>query len=484
MSWSKTLFLFSIAFILGIFISSFFGLSIIVPFFLFTGIALFFTKKRKIFVLGLISIFFAFGFFWHQVFEYREINNELLGFHSFEAKVVKDPSIRENSTHLVLSRVDEKESGKILVITGRYSKYSYGDILSVKGEVRKPDFFNEFDYPAYLAKDGIYYIVFNPEINLIRKEKSFKETIFNFKRKSQVFLYEKFPQPHASMLSALILGNKRDIPELWQQKLSYAGLRHVVAISGLHITVISAIILTLTTSLGRKKSFILSIFTIIFFVFITGMHSSAIRAGIMGSVFLISKIFGRINNSFRLIFFTAAVMLLFNPLLLRDDIGFQLSFLATIGIIELSPFFHSIFNFMPIKIRGFVSMSFAAYILTLPLLINSFNQISLVFPITNILVLPIVYLVMMLAAMFVLVSFISTSLAQIIFFPLWLLVTYIVKVTDIASRFRWSYLDVSDISLTFLFIYILAVLLLIRETRKKQLINIEYQKDERPLLLP
>jgi len=188
----------------------------------------------------------------------------------------------------------------------------------------------------------------------------------------------------------------------------------------------------------------------------TGLQSSAIRAGIMGTVASLAIFFGRMNNSLRIIFITAAIMLFFNPLLLAHDIGFQLSFLAVLGIILYSYFFEKIFWFAPAVLKEILAMSFASYVFTFPVLMYHFGSVSLVFPITNILIIPLLYPIMIIGIAFVFTSFVSEILAFFLLIPLWLMTQYLVLVVSYFSSFDWSSISFSvfwAIALVALFLF-------------------------------
>ena len=116
--------------------------------------------------------------------------------------------------------------------------------------------------------------------------------------------------------------------------------------TGMHVAVLAAIIMPVLIGLGfwRRQAFYFSILLIFFFIVLTGGQASTIRAGIMVSFFLLAQQLGRANVSIRGIVFAASLMLINNPLILKSDIGFQLSFLAVIGIIYLNPFLKELFS--------------------------------------------------------------------------------------------------------------------------------------------
>jgi len=255
----------------------------------------------------------------------------------------------------------------------------------------------------------------------------------------------------------MLLGDKRKISEEWKQKLNVAGVRHITAISGLHVTILTVILMTLLIGLGfwRQQAFYLTIIFITIFIVMTGLQSSAIRAGIMGGLFLLAQHLGRQNISSRAIVFAAAVMLLQlqNPFLLTLGVGFQLSFLAMIGIIYFLPAFRNWLKFIPIEsARTVLAMTFSAYLFTLPILIYNFGYVSLVAPLTNVLIVPLLYWIMMFGFLFAILGTILPVLGWILSFPVWILLTYIVKIVGWLSDLPLASLAFTNIHWIWIFI--------------------------------
>ena len=204
----------------------------------------------------------------------------------------------------------------------------------------------------------------------------------------------------------------------------------------------------------------------------------------MGSLFLLGQHLGRLSVSSRAIVFAAALMLAQNPLLLKLDVGFQLSFLAMMGIIYLMPIFRDYFlkrfpiewfqkywwlSWLPIKsLGGILVMTFSAYLFTLPILIYNFGYISLVAPITNILIVPLLYLIMIFGFLFGLAGMIWQPLGWLLSLPAWLLLTYVIKIVDISSKlpFAFKTLEISWIWLAISYLILGLVTWRLQESQK------------------
>ncbi len=225
-------------------------------------------KKLKVFLIGVFLINLTLGFFHCSdqefFFDSKGKEKEIKGI------IVREIDLKEKSTHLTVEiteinneKVDFKRT---LVVTEKYFKANYLDEVEIKGVINKPKVFNGFDYPGYLAKDGIYSNIFYPEIRVIKENSSFKKEILKIKNEAREIIHENLPSPQSFLLSAMTLGDKSRIPKNWQEKLSVSGVRHITAVSGLHITVLTIILINLFSTFGisKKKSF-LFVFLITFF---------------------------------------------------------------------------------------------------------------------------------------------------------------------------------------------------------------------------
>ncbi|MFH1841493.1 MAG: ComEC/Rec2 family competence protein, partial [Candidatus Nealsonbacteria bacterium] len=379
MSKSKIFFYFCLFFILGIFTSSVFsdltfnlrlllGGGLILSIFLISV----FWKYKKIVFLGFCLLFLIFGFWRHQLAEFEIDNNKLKDFNDSEEKVLlrgrisKEPDIREDNIKITV----EVESingnfakGKVLLTIGKYLEYKYGDFLEAEGFLKTPAEFEDFNYKDYLAKDGIYSVMYYPEIKILEKESIglfflAYSKILDFKDVLRRSIYQNLSPPQSSILGAMILGDKNMLQEDLKEKLNVTGVRHITAISGMHITLLIIILMQVFLGLGfwRQHAFYLTLALLVLFVVMIGCPASAVRAGIVGGIFLLSQLLGRTNFSFRILAFTASIMLVFNPQLLFFNVGFQLSFLAVIGILCFGPIFQSWLKKIPDNLLGFVKL--------------------------------------------------------------------------------------------------------------------------------
>ncbi len=433
--------------------------------------------KSKIIYLSFCLILFVLIVYRYQVFE-SGFNDSELRQHNDSGEVVligriiKEPDVRETNIKLTL----ETDLGKILATVSRYPEYQYRDELEIKGELQTPAVFEDFNYKNYLKKDRIYSVVYYPEVKLLNRGEydnlisaGYAEILF-FKDRIRQSIYKALSPPQSSVLGAMLLGDKNRMSSELKDKLNRAGVRHITAVSGMHVLILSTIIMSLLLALGfwRNQAFYLSLVIIFLFITLTGFQSSGVRAGIMAGLLLLARKTGRRSLSFRAIIITAGIMLVINPLLLFYDIGFQLSFLAVMGIMFLSEFFKKKPSFISKYLRDIIAMTLSAYIFTLPILLYNFGRISLVALLTNVLIIPVVYGIMIFGFLFSLAGIFSSFLGLILSFPCWLLLTYVLKIIDIFSQ-PWAsiFINIHWIWLIFLYLF-LAVLIYYLKKKESQ----------------
>lgn len=448
-SKSKIFRYFLLCFIIGIATASFltidyFWLYLLVLISVVGG-AIFWSKNfwRWLFFGGIII---ALGIFRYQ-FSLPKIEETKIWFYNgqqvkFQGIIIEEPDKRINHTKLTI-KVEQLENrpmvGKVLVSVSLYPQYQYGDLLEINCKLKSPEPFEEFAYDRYLAKDGIYSQCSYPKVKLINRNNGdwLLTKIYKFKDKLQKIINSNLPEPQASLFSAITLGARRGVPQELSDKFSLTGTSHLIAISGLHITIITVILMKLALAcyLPRKKAFWLITVVLAGYITMIGFPPSAVRAALMGWLAMLALNVGRLNRSTNALVFVASLMILVNPKILRDDIGFQLSFCAVLGLIYISPFLGKWLEKLPsyLGLKESLQMTLSAQITTLPLIIYNFGRFSLVGPIVNLLVLPVLPYLMIagLAAMFL--SLFFESIAQYLFWPVWLILIYLIKIIELFS---------------------------------------------------
>jgi len=355
--------------------------------------------------------------------------------------------------------------------------------VAIIGKLKSPsEDIEGFNYRNYLLKDKIYSVMEWPEIKLLGKGfgSKFMATLFSFKNRFKETTSKFLPFPQEGFLEALLFGDEENISKEWKEKLNITGTRHIAAVSGMNITILSSIILSFALGLGfwRHQAFYLSLFIIFIYILLIGAPSSAIRAGIMAGALMLATYFGRLGSASRAVVFAASLMLFNNPLLLRYDIGFQLSFLAILGMIYFQQFFSTLLRRIPnpniFPVRTTLAATLSAQIFTLPILIYNFGRISLVSPLTNILIVPFLALITILCFFFGFAGIIFNPLGFVFSLFVWLSLTYLTFIIELFSNFSLASLSLGNIHWIWLLIfYILlaTVTYRIQESQKLKFLN-------------
>ncbi len=451
-----------------------------------------FWKDKKLVVIGFCILFLVLGIWRYQSIELGIMNNELINFNdagktiTLVGIVATEPDVGEKSTKLIVDiqqmtdKMAENNSpsfvGKVLVNAWRYPEYKYGDKLKITGKLETPPVFEGFNYQRYLQKDGIYSIMSWPKIELLGQDfgNPLMSVLFSFKNKFKETVANFIPPPQEGILEALIFGDESNISKEWKDKLNLTGTRHIAAVSGMNITIIASLILSFVLFLGfwRNQAFYTSVFLLLLYILMIGASASAVRAGIMGGLLMLAQYFGRLSAAPRAITFAAFFMLAVNPLLLRFDVGFQLSFLAILGMVYLQPFFSNWLKKTPnpkiFPVRATLSATLSAQIFTLPILIYNFGRIPLISPLTNILIVPFLAPITILIFIFGVAGMIFLPFALILSWPVWLALTYVIKVIDWFSRVPLASLAIKNIHWGWLIISYLILGLIIWRLGEKQ----------------
>lgn len=366
-------------------------------------------------------------------------------------------------------------SGKILITADLYPKYSYGDELEISCELQAPEEFQGFAYDRYLARYNIYSVCYFPKIEKVgTKGNWFYKKIFAVKNKLKDRINLGLSEPEAGLANAMILGYGRGIGDELRAKFSQTGLSHIVSISGLHISIISVLVMGgfLGIGLSRKLAFWLASLFLLVYIILIGLPASAMRAGLMGFLALWAMNLGRLNKLTNSLILAAVVLLLINPRLLRDDIGFQLSFLAILGIGWFYPIFNSWlggFKKLPpaAKVAGdLINITVSAQVFTLPIIAYNFSQVSIIAPISNLLVLWILPAMMATTLIALFLSLIFSGWAVLWFLPARLTLKYVIAITEWSAKIPGAFLEIDYLWIGWAGLYYIIIVGIILQRRK------------------
>lgn len=445
MTKSKIFLILSLSFILGIFLASIFESDAFLIYVLgiISIIIVTLGYKNKIaLIAGLAILFLALGIWRTQNALQKIAENNLDGKNISEDTVVaKEPEEKDNYKNIV---VKTEEGIKVLLRVNINADIDYGDELKIECTLKIPENKEDFNYKMYLAKDKIFYLCQNARFEKTGNNSGnkFYAGILNLKNKMADKINQMVPYPESALGNGLIFGGSGDLPKELKNNFSRTGMTHIVAVSGYNVTIIAEYLILLGIFIGlwRKQAFWFAIVGIFLFVLMCGFPSSAVRAGVMGSLLLWAMKNGRLANSWNAIIFAGAVMLLINPLALRWDIGFQLSFLAAIGIIALSPFWEKSFikNHKALGFSEIFLLSLSAQIFVLPVILYNFGTLSLVSLAANLLILLIIPISMLLVFLTAVAGLISNILALPFAWLAYLPLKYEVWVVKTLGELPWA----------------------------------------------
>ncbi len=321
-----------------------------------------------------------------------------------EGYIVEEPDIRLSNQFLTVQ--PNHFSQRVLVTTSLAAEYAYGDRVVVSGSVKQPENFEDFNYQKYLERFNVYAVMGYPKILVLKNHRlnMAKDWLLQIKRAFAGRIGRLLPEPRSSLLMGILIGARKTLPQDIIDNFNATGTSHIIAISGYNISIIANNLAFLSWYLGRRARLWLTLLIISGFVILAGASSSVVRAAIMGSPVLFALAAGRQYAAGPALFFSAGVMLLVNPRILYWDASFQLSFLATLGIIYFVPLFERLTEHWPnpFHVKDMTAVTLAAIIATLPLILFTFGRLSVVAPLVNLLILPIVPLTMLLGFLSVL----------------------------------------------------------------------------------
>ena len=352
-------------------------------------------------------------------------------------EVIEDPQRQDKFTRAVL----ETDGVKILLTLPHYPEVKYGDILKLEGKLQRPENFSDFDWKAYLAKDNIYFEMFLPEIRSQGRGGGWwlKRWLLYSKHAYLDNLSKVLPEPHAAFLAGLTVGERSGFPAGLEEAFRKVGVIHIVVLSGYNISIISDNVSRVLQYLPVAKIFraALAAFGIILFAILTGASATVVRASIMGLLLLWAKESGRIYEALAALFAAGFLMVVFNPKILIFDVSFQLSFMATLGLILLSPRLEKYFRWFPNfwKMREHLLATISTQIFVLPLLLSIGGTFSWATIPANLLILTAVPVTMFFGFLTGLAGFLSYGLSQIFSWPAYLFLSYELWVVNIFSSF-------------------------------------------------
>lgn len=344
-------------------------------------------KARGFFLWGLVLVLFLVR--WQSLPRLKLDNHQLI---RLKGRLSQEPQVFDNRQSFKL--------GQFRVYTYQHPQFHYGQELEIVGKVEK-------------SAGVVPYLLSYPQITLLRKSQNpggITGWAIGLNQRLKKIYQQAFPQPWNGIVAGVVLGDKSLLPLDFWKKLQASGTLHIMVASGMNIAFLAGNCLSLLALFFKRPRAIFFLFVLIwFYTLMTGLAPPVVRAAIMASLIYLAQVLGRPTQAARLLFFSGALMLFFEPFLIFDW-GFQLSFLATAGLVFFQPLLQTQ-KYWLLRQENFAS-TLAAQITTLPILVLNFGQLNLISPLINLAVLWLIPFVLQAGIVIGLLGLLSKALAQ------------------------------------------------------------------------
>ena len=410
------------------------------------------------------------------------INNTNKQVTELTGKVITEPTQKGEKQQFILEVFNVNgqkiKKEKTFVYASTAYNIEYGDIIFVSGKLNipeKPTFPYNFDYNLYLQRENIYTIFYQQTFELIdKKPNKIKFISLKIKDNIENETDQYFKDPVSSILKSMIVGDKASLDKDIKEDFVNTGLIHILVISGLHIGFCAAIFMFCFKLLGLKLNhiYLLTIPALFFYVLLTGSNPPAIRAAIMASCILFSLMINREPLIYNALALSALIILIFNPQSLFTA-SFQLSFLATFGLLYLYPKFSTCFGKIKNKflnsVWDIICVTLSAQIALIPLLIFYFGKLSIVSFLLNLVIVPIIPIIIGLFFVFYISTFISYYVSLAGSFVLSYLLNFVLHVINYSAGLDFSVAYFAVPGILKILFYFFAIYVMLELKNKKAL---------------
>ena len=360
---------------------------------------------------------------------------------------------------------------------------NYGDTVEVKGKLQDPQL---------PGSPGIFASMAFPGITVYQNEGNPVLAFFYALRvRLATIIEQSLPQPGAALLIAILLSLHTPALKPLIPAFNATGCAHLIAPSGFKVTIMAGIIINSSKRLyenpkttqkllpaQRRSNWKQRVVTlcvllaILAYTLLSGAGPAALRAGIMGALLVIAPRIGRVYNIYTALALAALSISAFDPFVLWDA-GFLLSFIGTLGIVLLSPFFQFYLRFLERLPLGaytaeILAATFAAITVTLPLVAIDFHEISFIAPVTNVLTVPLLGLLLLLGGILCIAGLLFLPLATLVGYIAWPFLIYVNSVVTWCSNIPYSYLSVGQLDWSLPWLYYAFLVLLVYWIQQRQ----------------
>jgi competence protein ComEC len=403
--------------------------------------------------------------------------NDQKGQIALEGLLTAPPDVRDTDQQLrvQVDRLHPLDNGSptlvkglILVSLPTGGDWRYGDRLQLIGWLQTPAVFEDFSYRDYLARQGIYSQLQRASASLLARDQGnpFLAWIYSFKDRCVILIYRLFPDPEASLLAGILLGVYSGIPPGVSEAFRAAGVSHIIVISGFNMTIVAGLFAVIFGRLfGRRWGAVAAVLGIAMYTLLVGATPSVVRAAIMAGLSLFAAQVGRRQDGLNTLAFVAALMALYNPEVLWD-VSFQLTFLATLGLVLYAePLSRAFMNMATRRlptttaehlvgpVGEFFLFTIAAQLTTLAIMAYYFQRLSLVSLLSNPLILPAQPAVEILGGLALILGLIWLPLGQLAAYLAWPFLVYTIRLAEWFAALPVSTINLGQVALPLVYLY-------------------------------
>lgn len=348
--------------------------------------------------------------------------------------------------------------GAVAVYAPQFPTRKAGDELEVTCALQDTREFGKGTQAETLRKDGVWAVCDDARITRIAENRLTRGAglLNTFRTQVDTHVQKLFNEPYAGLLGGILYGARAGVSARLLTDFQRTGLSHVMAISGYNITIMVTALSILMVYAGVRRQHAFWILTgmLILFVIFTGASASVVRAGVMGFLVLLARQMGRASAITRVLVLSASVLVIFNPRIIMYDVGFQLSYLSTVGLVYGLPILENFFERVPemFGLKEITLSTAAALIATTPLILYQFGRFSLVAPLANLLILPFIPMTMAFGFVALILSFVWIPLGTVFAWVTWVPLAYIVQTVSALSELEFASFSIR-IALPFMLAY-------------------------------
>lgn len=333
---------------------------------------------------------------------------------------------------------------RIRIATDVGAPIAYGDVIEVTGALHIPASFETeygraFRYNGYLRAQDILFTLSYADVRGIERLESLTltqtvlRTLYDGKARMREGIEAVLPEPHAGFGEGLLLGEKHALGKSLEDTFRTVGVVHIIVLSGYNLTIIAESVMRLLSRvLYPRTRAVVGGVSIVLFAVMVGLSATVARAAIMALLVLVARAYGKSYHAVIGLAIAGSAMVLVHPYVLVYDPGFQLSFLATLGLVLVAPIIETLFRFAPTRfqIREYLTSTCATQIFVTPFLVYSMGAVSLISLVANVLILPVVPFAMFLTFVSGLAGMVAHDTLLFVGYPAYVALSYVLVIAE------------------------------------------------------